>query len=548
MGEVFLAKAGAKGFERYFAIKRILTKHEGADDFEKMLINEARISIGLVHPNIAQVFEFGHLEGHFFLAMEYVDGLSVSKVLNAGLKSNQPVPTPDAIFIAMQVCRALDYAHDKVDTMSNPLGIIHRDISPQNILIDTSGSVKLIDFGIAKAAGAAAEQQTEAGFIKGKLGYMSPEQARGTSLDRRTDIFSLGIVLYEMLAMRRCFTGANPMEQLRLVQLAEVPPLETLGTGAPMPPSLKAALFKALAADREARFARAGELEQALAHALSDVDKGYTSQGLARLVRQLDFERDVRSDRFKKYADIHTEQVLPTRVPGDGGGPLPGVKADFDAQVPTVGLDPMSESARLRAEAGSGSLRQDLQSVEIPIPARRPWLRDLILALAILPGVGAGLYLAFGRHEPAPPITPPVTTAPAAALQPAAPVPSPPATPAPAATTVAAPTDAGAPPPMSKAAAKGAKGRKKAARGAEAAAPGAAPAAAEEVTGCVAVVVEPWADVLLDGKKLGTTPIKCLALKPGSYQLTLSNPATGAAKQVRVKVEAKKTVKVFEQL
>ena len=151
MGEVFLARAGAKGFERFFALKRILAQHAESPEFVQMLMNEARISVKLVHPNIAQVFEFGQIEASFFMALELVEGLSLNAIIRRAREQRLSIRPADAVWIAVQICRALHYAHNKRDDDGHDLQIIHRDISPHNILVDEGGSVKLIDFGIAKA-------------------------------------------------------------------------------------------------------------------------------------------------------------------------------------------------------------------------------------------------------------------------------------------------------------------------------------------------------------------------------------------------------------
>jgi serine/threonine protein kinase len=177
MSEVFLAKAGRQGFERLLAVKRILAQHVDSDEFVRMLVNEARISVQMNHPNIAAVFEFGSIGRHLFWAMEYVEGLSLNTMIKRGRERVSKIPAANAVFTAMPVLRALHSAHTKTDPSGAPLKIVHRDVSPQNVLLDEAASVKLIDFRVARASENLV--QTDASSVKGKIPYMSPEQAKG---------------------------------------------------------------------------------------------------------------------------------------------------------------------------------------------------------------------------------------------------------------------------------------------------------------------------------------------------------------------------------
>jgi serine/threonine protein kinase len=198
MAEVFKAKAfGVEGFERLLAVKRILPNIAEDEEFITMFIDEAKIAVQLQHANVAQIFDLGKVDDSYFIALEYVNGKDLRAIFDRGRQRGEVMSVPQACFVVMQVCEGLDYAHNKRDAQGHELHLVHRDISPQNVLIGFEGEIKLIDFGIAKAAGKASK--TQAGILKGKFGYMSPEQVRGLPIDRRSDIFSVGIVLYELL-------------------------------------------------------------------------------------------------------------------------------------------------------------------------------------------------------------------------------------------------------------------------------------------------------------------------------------------------------------
>ena len=219
MAEIFLAiQHGAEGFEKPVVLKRILTQYSADPQFRNMLLDEAHISMTLQHGNIVQVLDLGVAAGRYFLALELVDGWDLEKILQRAYKAEMVFPTALGLYVMAEVCRALAYAHGK-SRDGKPLGIVHRDISPNNVLLSGEGEVKLADFGIAKAQ--RKREQTAAGVIKGKVAYMSPEQARGEAIDRRSDIFSVGSMLYRMMTDRLPFEANNDLESLLRVQKAE---------------------------------------------------------------------------------------------------------------------------------------------------------------------------------------------------------------------------------------------------------------------------------------------------------------------------------------
>jgi eukaryotic-like serine/threonine-protein kinase len=219
MAEIFLAvQHGAEGFEKHVVLKRILTQYSADPQFRNMLLDEAHISMTLQHGNIVQVLDLGVASGRYFLALELVDGWDLEKILQRAYAAKMVFPTALGLYVVSQICRALAYAHGK-SRDGKPLGIVHRDISPNNVLVSGEGEIKLADFGIAKAQ--RKREQTAAGVIKGKVAYMSPEQAQGAVIDRRSDIFSVGSMLYRMLTDRLPFEANNDLESLLRVQKAE---------------------------------------------------------------------------------------------------------------------------------------------------------------------------------------------------------------------------------------------------------------------------------------------------------------------------------------
>src|SRR5258707_11600051 len=223
LGEVWKARMrGVKGFQKIVVIKKILPHLSDNQDFIEMFVDEAKLAAQLNHNNIIHIYDLGKIQSSYYIAMEYIDGDDLKNILKTAQERDQPLSIEIALFAASKIAAALDYAHRKHDFEGKEMGLVHRDVSPQNVLISQEGDIKLCDFGIAKAASKASH--TQAGALKGKLQYMSPEQAWGRAIDRRSDIFALGAVLFEMLTNRKLFTGENEMSILEQVREAKVEP------------------------------------------------------------------------------------------------------------------------------------------------------------------------------------------------------------------------------------------------------------------------------------------------------------------------------------
>jgi serine/threonine protein kinase len=267
MAEVFRAKrSGVEGFEKVVAVKRILPHLSDNKEFVEMFIDEAKMVAGLSHPNIVQIYDLGKIERTYFIAMEYVHGKDLRTILKQAKEKGLRIPLDLSVLIISKVCSALEYAHRKKDESGLPLKIVHRDISPQNILISFEGEVKLTDFGIAKATSKATD--TDRGALRGKLLYMSPEQASGHPLDKRSDVFSLGVVFYEMITDVKPFLGTSEKGILQLVRECRFEPVRSLNPR--ISERLEGVITKALVKDPEERYQDASEMYRDLERVLHE--------------------------------------------------------------------------------------------------------------------------------------------------------------------------------------------------------------------------------------------------------------------------------------
>ncbi|MFH2006206.1 MAG: serine/threonine-protein kinase [bacterium] len=264
MAQVYRASVvGPEDFEKQVVIKRVKSDYQADHSFIQMFIDEAKLSATLDHPNIVSVFDFGETDGRHYLAMEYIDGLNLYEVDRRHWKlHDKPVPWQAVALIGRDMLRGLDYAHHQTDPHGEPLGLIHRDVSPVNVLIRQDGTVKLVDFGIAKADSRFRGTQTAAGVVKGKIPYLSPEQADGESLDGRSDVFAAAIIQHELLTGKRLFHGKDDLESLHLVKSLVIPELTDVVQE--LPPELSRVVRKGLSRDLEARYSSAGAMADAL--------------------------------------------------------------------------------------------------------------------------------------------------------------------------------------------------------------------------------------------------------------------------------------------
>ena len=283
MAEMYQAKiTSVEGFEKLVAIKKILPNLTQDQDLVKMFIDEAKLAAMLFHQNIVQIYDLGSMEGAYFIAMEYIHGKDLRVLARKAKERNLPLPLEYALYIVCRICSGLDYSHSLKDVQGNPLELIHRDISPQNILITYQGEVKIVDFGIAKAAKRTAD--TKEGLIKGKVSYMSPEQASGKPIDNRSDIFSTGILLYEMVTGERMFEGSD-LQVLERVRKADFEPAENLVPD--LPREVCQILDRALARGVSRRYRSCGEMLADLEECLSGFPVRPSAEGLSQYMKAL---------------------------------------------------------------------------------------------------------------------------------------------------------------------------------------------------------------------------------------------------------------------
>jgi eukaryotic-like serine/threonine-protein kinase len=309
MAEIYRAKTfDSHGHAHLVAVKRVLAHLAEDDDFIQMLVDEAKIASVLRHQCIARVYEFARAHGEYFIAMEHVDGKDMRTVLERCRAKKKPIPPEHASYICAEVGGALHAAHSAVDSRGRPLRIIHRDVSPSNIICSYAGEVKLCDFGIAKAT--LSRVTTKTGVIKGKVKYMSPEQALGRKLDHRSDVFSLGSCLYEMLTRIPPFTATNEMDLLIKVRDAKYRPVSELQPG--VPPELEAITDKCLTRSRANRYQTAAEVEGDLRAFLKKFMPNYSRSHLGRFIRKMfaqEIERELRMLEEYVMADEPSDDV-----------------------------------------------------------------------------------------------------------------------------------------------------------------------------------------------------------------------------------------------
>ncbi len=294
MAEVYRAEsAGLEGFKKTVAIKRVLPHLAEKKQFIGMFLDEARLSAHLNHSNCVQVFDIGVGDNTYFIVMEYVDGSDLKAMLEFLARQERRMPVAAALFICCRICDGLAYAHDARDNRGRILGIVHRDISPPNVLITRNGEVKVVDFGLAKANSQL--EHSQPGVIKGKFSYLSPEAALGESVDMRSDIFAAGIILWEMLAGRRLFLGETDLQTVRQVQAAQIPDIKKFN--AEVSPQLEAIILKALARDPRERYQSARELSIDLTHMLFAMGQAVTAFDVASLVNEVVAARDQQKAR-----------------------------------------------------------------------------------------------------------------------------------------------------------------------------------------------------------------------------------------------------------
>ncbi|GEN11387.1 serine/threonine protein kinase [Myxococcus fulvus] len=508
MAEVFLAKvAGPGGFEKTLVLKRILPHLVEDASFVEMFLEEARLVAQLNHPHIVQIFDFGEAEGSYFLAMELIDGPNLRRWQRQAASRGRPLAPNICAKVVALAAEGLAYAHDFADPgTGQPLGLIHRDVSPDNILVSRQGAVKVVDFGIAKVAGQ--KHRTQTGIVKGKVAYMPPEQCQADPLDRRVDVYALGVVLYELLTGRLPFEGATELAMMQAI--VSRPPVPVSRHRADVPSALQAIISTALEKDREKRYPDCRALQAALERFVLSTGEPVGAYQIAQSVEQVVEERGTATPA--PITNREAERTAPS-------GPAREKRAEVkDAAV-------FEQTTQQRPHKNVGATRGKKL-----VPAA--------VAGAVLLVAGGG-YALLGR-APSGPDMPELARAPADGVG-------------------TKPTQ-GAPPVSSDL---------KPAQVAEAAPPPTEPSAPEEdgdllapisgntvsterkdgsaraMKGTVEFRIRPYAVVYLDGKKLGETPLGIIDVPEGNHTITAVNSRLG--KRVTRSFEVKAgTANVFK--
>jgi serine/threonine protein kinase len=479
MAEVYAARmVGEGGFEKPVALKRMLPTLAEDERFVQMFLDEGRLAAHISSPHVVQTLDLGRAEDDsLYLVMELVVGVSLSALIRAVLKKRTPFPVPVAVDLLSQAAMGLHDAHEARTMYGQPLQIVHRDVSPQNILVDVSGRVRITDFGVARALERATH--TQSGEVKGKIGYFAPEQVRGKDVDRRTDVYALGIVAWEVLAGRRLFAGENPAQTLDMVMSMPIPRLDTLRPD--VPPALAEAIAHALERDLSHRTPSAGDFAEELRYSLRPAG----SAAVAALVREhggeslMKLEDGLRAQSPSALSRVRrssadaapgptsrAEQAQPMQGPPMQGQPMQGqpmqgppmqgppmqgppmqgppMQPMHGMQGPAQGqaFEPItiatspSEILGVPAPTTSGGQAIPSASMQLePAPSSNlKYVLGAIAAIGVLGAVGLGVAFALGGGEAPEPRAVPLPPVPVVAVPiplPAAPLPAPAGTPAP---------------------------------------------------------------------------------------------------------------------
>ena len=445
MAELYKARrTGVEGFQKIVAIKKILPHLADDDEFIGMFADEAKLAAQLNHPNIIHIYDLGKIQaGGYFIAMEHVDGRDLRSIEQSAGEHSVALPVPLAVYIASKVASALDYAHRRRDAEGNELNIVHRDVSPQNILISYEGDIKLCDFGIAKAASKASK--TLSGALKGKIQYMSPEQAWGRPIDRRSDLFSLGVVLHELLTGERLFRGDTDISVLEKVRSAEVIPPSRMNPE--VPANLDSVVLRALAKDPDDRYANASDMLRDLESVLYSYTPAPGSADVAIYLHRLQAEEtavaDAKAREAAAIAESSAEVQEPARKRKSKSVPIVRRASPPARSAPAAGGESAAAAAQTAApappESAPPAARDVFGSLEKTAEAAERKSRTPLYAAI---GVAAAALIGFVLWKMSQPDAP---SAPAPAVQatPAAPAPAPTSA-AVAATPLAAPGSAAA--------------------------------------------------------------------------------------------------------
>lgn len=554
MAEIWLARqSGLKGFEKLVVIKRMMNSLERDEEYVEMFLTEARLAAQLTHNHVVQIYELGEEAGSLYMVMEYLDGEDLSAVRRTGQKHGLPLLDHYTAKLISMAAEGLHYAHTRTGIDGKPLGIVHRDISPQNLIATFDGGLKVVDFGIAKLA----SHHTNSGKLKGKLAYMSPEQARGEQLDARSDVFSLGIVLFEVVTRTRLLPKMNDIELLTFMGGNEPLP-KVSDRRQDVPPGLEEIIAKALMRKREQRYQNARELHEALEGWIRETGKHVSSGDIADYLRTV-FARRIHDRRqlietamtaeltpsaAKHLSNMVARQQAQTGTSGGGSGSSTRGRDGLKPRAPVIALAAMSSLvliiglAVVKRMHDSSQLPPEGVPVANPVVVKPPPAMPPVLVIDTVPsgalltvdGVERGKapqtleQLGVGKHEVRANLDGYQPGSRSVNLERAgervmvelalALLPAPVADPQPMVADAKQPPAAKAPP-------------KKAAR--------------MLAAGKLSLKTTPWTTVYLGRKKLGDTPLVNVPLPAGKHLLRLVNPESNAENSIEVEIKSNET-------
>jgi serine/threonine-protein kinase len=535
MAEIFLARLeGVGGFRKQVVIKRILPHLAEDSRFVSMFLDEARIAARISHPNVCPVYELGEVDGQLFLAMEYLDGLPLSRMMRTMSRAGTVIPPVMGAAILGQACEGLHHAHKLAEPDGTPTGVIHRDVSPQNLFLTTTGTLKVLDFGVAKIRGSSARTRT--GTLKGKYAYMSPEQLRGEPLDHRSDVFALGVCAFELFTSRRLFARETDFLVFKAIVEEAIPQVRHVRPD--MPAELDAVVTRALSRDKERRFGSAREMGEALADAASRLGGLPSTIGLGNEMRKMFAEEleenrvfldsaqaladaDLAADGDRTLVDMDLAmKAEPTVLPA----PPPSWREDDDGWSGAV-AGPVAAAMMTTADAETisghkvapvvfpsdptdeGTTQEEVKSETGVVPGLTGGLSWKVWAAAAVVAVVAVvvLLLLLGGDDETETVAETVAeteteTAPGPAPAPAPPSPLHPSTPPPPTPAPATPS----PPSVTRKEPRKPERERK-------------PPVERVERGSFTIDSRPWATVYVDGKKLGVTPIFKKSLPAGKH-------------------------------
>jgi serine/threonine protein kinase len=402
MADLYLARArGLHGFETLAVVKRIRPHLAASPEFVGLFLDEARLAAQLRHPNVVHVYDAGQEDGEYFFVMEYVHGRDVRAVLDVAARRKRPLGYDEALSIALGVAAGLHHAHERLDGAGRPLGIVHRDVSPSNILCDFEGAVKLADFGIAKATQSVKRGQVDSTSLRGKLAYLSPEQCLGLPLDRRSDIYALAVVLYELTTGSRPH-GEAPTEFLALKQTLEAPVRPPSQLRPDYPRQLERIVLRGLERDRERRQASARELQLELEAFARQQQLAVSPVTLAKMMEELfanalhawQAAQSLGKPLLQHLTESRTLSLRagqPLRAQWDGGSD----DTDEDERRPTTPLRVVEDTTP------APGVSESAPTLDVdPVGSARRRGRRMVLASVLLAGAGAIAFVVTVRHAP----------------------------------------------------------------------------------------------------------------------------------------------------